>query len=79
MVTAPDVLTPSSEDEVADFMTLVLRMRRDWLERWTENLREWLSASVLQPLVRQVEEAHEAANKVRGGGGCGFTKGLRDY
>lgn len=57
-------LTPSSPEEVEEFVVSVLRGRQDWLEVWTERLREWLAARVLQPLVAAVASAHEPVNAV---------------
>ena len=66
MVHVPDVLTLSTEDEVTEVLTGLLRVQRprEWMERWTENLREWLSKQVLRPLVTQVYSAHEPINQV---------------
>ena len=66
-------LAPSAPEEVDDFVVSVLRARQDWLELWTERLREWLAGRVLQPLVAAVQGAHEPVNTVRGGevGGAG--------
>ncbi|KAF5836744.1 hypothetical protein DUNSADRAFT_5433 [Dunaliella salina] len=61
---APDLLTASTDEEVDDFLWSVLRARRDWMEVWTERLREWFSGKVLQPLVGVVQSADEDANKI---------------
>eukprot|EP00198_Chlamydomonas_reinhardtii_P004829 XP_001694165.1 predicted protein [Chlamydomonas reinhardtii] len=55
-------LAPSAPEEVDDFVVSVLRARQDWLELWTERLREWLAGRVLQPLVAAVQGAHEPVN-----------------
>eukprot|EP00983_Pelagomonas_calceolata_P009259 299113-Pelagomonas_calceolata.AAC.2 len=52
---APDLLTASTDEEVDDFLWSVLRARRDWMEVWTERLREWFSGKVLRPLVGVVQ------------------------
>jgi hypothetical protein len=52
---APDLLTASTEEEVDDFLWSVLRARREWMEVWTERLREWFSDRVLRPLVAAVQ------------------------
>lgn len=57
-------LTPSSPEEVEDFVVSVLNARHEWLELWTERLREWLGARVLKPLVAAVIGAHEPVNTV---------------
>lgn len=62
--TGPDVLSPSTEEEVSDFLMGTLRARRDWMEVWTERMREWFSSKLLKPLVRQVQAAHEPVNQV---------------
>eukprot|EP00200_Dunaliella_tertiolecta_P005820 CAMPEP_0202340178 /NCGR_PEP_ID=MMETSP1126-20121109/1727_1 /ASSEMBLY_ACC=CAM_ASM_000457 /TAXON_ID=3047 /ORGANISM="Dunaliella tertiolecta, Strain CCMP1320" /LENGTH=649 /DNA_ID=CAMNT_0048930843 /DNA_START=137 /DNA_END=2086 /DNA_ORIENTATION=+ len=61
---APDLLTASTDEEVDDFLWSVLRARRDWMEVWTERLREWFSGKVLRPLVGVVQSADADANKV---------------
>ncbi|GFR39943.1 hypothetical protein Agub_g20 [Astrephomene gubernaculifera] len=55
-------LTPSAPEEVEDFIVSVLGARQDWLEVWTERLREWLAGKVLQPLVAAAASAHEPVN-----------------
>ncbi|KAG2487595.1 hypothetical protein HYH03_013874 [Edaphochlamys debaryana] len=55
-------LSPSSPEEVEDFVVTVLAAQQDWLELWTERLREWLAGRVLQPLVAAVAGAHEPVN-----------------
>ncbi len=48
MVHAPDVLSPSSPDEVEDLMRSLVGVDEAslWLETWVENLREWMSETV---------------------------------
>ncbi|EFJ43501.1 hypothetical protein VOLCADRAFT_96395 [Volvox carteri f. nagariensis] len=55
-------LNPSSPEEVEEFVVTVLRARQEWLELWTERLREWLAGRVLKPLVAAVVSAHEPVN-----------------
>ncbi|GLC58394.1 hypothetical protein PLESTB_001354000 [Pleodorina starrii] len=55
-------LTASAPEEVEDFVASVLNARQDWLLLWTERLREWMAARVLQPLVAAVNSAHEPVN-----------------
>eukprot|EP00798_Chlamydomonas_sp_ICE-L_P004510 gene4510-14670_t len=60
-----DVLTLSSDEEINEVVSRLLGVvRRDWMEVWTENLREWFSKQLLGPLVNQVFTAHEAVNKL---------------
>jgi len=70
---APDLLTASTEEEVDEFLWGVLRARREWMEVWTERLREWFSAKVLRPLVAAVQVSlvpvGRAARAVRVDGG----------
>ena len=64
-MSAPDtVLTATPPEEVEDFVVSVLAARQDWLEVWTERLREWLADRVFGPLVEVVLRAHEPANEV---------------
>lgn len=62
VVAADTALTPSPAEEVEDFVVAVLRARQDWLELWTERLREWMADRVLRPLVAAVNVAHEPVN-----------------
>jgi len=62
---APDLLTASTDEEVDDFLWSVLRARRDWMEVWTERLREWFSAKVLRSLVGVVQVCWGGIKKSR--------------
>lgn len=78
VVAADTALTPSPAEEVEDFVVAVLRARQDWLELWTERLREWMADRVLRPLVAAVNVAHEPVNAV-GGDGWGYAQNARGY
>ncbi|GIL43997.1 hypothetical protein Vafri_1583 [Volvox africanus] len=62
VTTDTPTLNPSSPEEVEDFVVSVLHARQDWLDVWTERLREWLAARVLKPLIAAVVSAHEPVN-----------------
>lgn len=51
-------LAPSSA-EVVDAVLARLRTARPELETWTEQLRAWLAADLLQPLVRLLNGTHK--------------------
>ncbi|MEW5302437.1 MAG: hypothetical protein WDW36_005224 [Sanguina aurantia] len=63
-VHAPDVSVPSTQEEIADFAGDVLGMKLEWLDVWTERLREWLATRVLRELVDAVEGAHIVINEI---------------
>ncbi len=79
VVAADTALTPSPAEEVEDFVVAVLRARQDWLELWTERLREWMADRVLRPLVAAVNAAHEPVNAVGGEGWGGGRAGRRGH
>ncbi|KAG1659097.1 hypothetical protein FOA52_013743 [Chlamydomonas sp. UWO 241] len=66
IVHAPDVLSPSSPDEVEETLRNVLMVEHPslWLEVWVENLREWMSRVMMRPLLLSIEGAHSEVNAV---------------
>ena len=58
-------LAPSSQETVESVLAR-LRVDRRTLEVWTDRLREWLAAHVIQPLLRCVDSAHTAVSEAAG-------------
>ncbi len=61
---AREVVEAATEEEATEFLWGVMRVRRAWLEVWTERLREWFAARVLQPLVATADAAHAGPNEL---------------